>query len=137
MHDIHERIIKELIKKDYNIPLSKLDKIVYIMHKNGCTSVKDWDEINSYLKKYTEKTNERHSLWTFETSIDLYYEYLKEFDKTSAPLKPREDMYNLIWNMKRLKSEKEEQSFEEERHMAFQIHDEYSRNFMEEFYLKN
>ena len=126
----YQSLVKELIKENYNINLCKLKEITYMMDRNECETVEDWDKVEEYVSQYTEKTNERFPNWDNETSFELYYSYLKEFENTGAPVKPIPDMFYLLEGMR--KEKKKEIRYEKESLKVFEdvSKDKYKGQFM-------
>lgn len=101
----NEELIKELIKKDFNIPLNKLEKIDFILTETKSKSIKDWEKVLEYIKWYTDRTIKLEQRdWLTETSFELYYEYLYNFkDIENKDIFPKEDMYYLSEQMKEIR----------------------------------
>lgn len=100
----NQRLIKELIKNDYEIDLNDLKNIDFIMRETKCKTVKDWDKIINYLEEYTEKTkNEGHDYWDINYSFNVYINYLKEFEPIKdKEIFPKEDIHYLTECMREL-----------------------------------
>lgn len=92
-------LIKELIKRNYDIDLEKLDSLVYIIKRTDCKTINDWDKINKYLNKYTKFTQKTEENWTMRLTIDTYVRYLKAFEHTDAELFPETDFFYLADRM--------------------------------------
>lgn len=94
----NQKLIKELIKRDYSINLDELEKIDFILTEFQVNSLEDISPISSYLSWYTDKCKKQgHRWWTDERSLDVLYRYLKEFkDIEGRELLPTDkDIYYL------------------------------------------
>lgn len=98
-------LVKELIKKGYDINLVKLDSIIFIIRETGCKSIEDWDKIQLYLKKYTEETRKTMPLWQEESTFQMYIDYLECFKGFKKDIFPVQDMYQLMRVMEKKKEE--------------------------------
>lgn len=102
-----KELITELIKKDYEIDLNDIDKIDFIMKETGCESEKDWQKVLTYIRWYTRKSRETFPDWGDESSLDVYFRYLKAFkDIPNRQLFPQEDCYYLVEELQNIKKEK-------------------------------
>lgn len=107
MYIRNKSLIIELIKKNYKIDLDDIDKIDFIMKETNCQSEKDWKKILTYIKWYTKKSRETFPDWGDESSLDVYFRYLKAFkDIPGRQLFPQEDCYYLIESLHNIKQEK-------------------------------
>lgn len=94
----NQRLIKELIKRDYDVNLDKLEEIDFILTEFQAHSLEDISPICSYLSWYTDKCKKQgHRWWTDKDSLDILYRYLKEFkDIEGRELLPTDkDIYYL------------------------------------------
>ena len=100
----NQKLIKELIKNDYEINLNNLENIDFIMRETKCKTIEDWDKVINYLEEYTEKTiQEGHDYWTLEYSFSAYLNYLKEFKPIiDKDIFPKEDIHYLTKCMREL-----------------------------------
>lgn len=94
--ETYNNIVKNLI--EMNIDFEQIRQLMYIINRVGIKTTEEWDKVFNYLKKYTERTQECHKDWPFERTVDLYYRYLKTFEKINASLFPKEDMYYIMQN---------------------------------------
>lgn len=95
----NEEVIKELIKADFDIPLSDLEMIDLIISRTETQSISDWEKVLKYLKKYTEWTKELYDFWTFKNTLNSYYRYLKITNHTDADIFPKEDFHYIAERM--------------------------------------
>lgn len=92
----NESLIKELIKKDYNIPLSQIQEIDFVLTKTKITTVEDYDKLINYLNGYTERSAKTLDFWDMKASTEQYLRYVKSMEKVSEFKRfPREDIYFL------------------------------------------
>ena len=100
-----EELLKELLEKKYHLPLSKIDIVDLILSETNCKTIEDCEKVHEYIKWYSKnciKTG--HKNWLDETTVELYYDYLKAFkDINGRELFPKRDMYYLVASLGRLK----------------------------------
>lgn len=110
--ETYNNIVKNLI--EMNIDFEQIRQLMYIINRVGIKSIEEWNEVFNYLKKYTERTQECHEDWPFERTVDLYYRYLKTFERINVSLFPKEDMYYILqefeYNMYFAKDKAKEQA---------------------------
>ena len=103
----NQELIKELIKKNYEINLNEVDRIDFIIKETECKSEEDWKKVLAYIKWYTKKSRETFPDWRDESSLDVYFKYLKAFkDIPNRELFPQEDCYYLVEELNNIKKEK-------------------------------
>lgn len=122
----NENLIKELIKKDFNIPLNKIEEIDFILSETKSQNISDWEKVLEYIEWYTNKTIKlEHEKWVKETSFELYYEYLYNFkDIEDKDIFPKEDIYYLTEQMKKIKFWKEK---EMKKQLLKKVKEEYKK----------
>lgn len=104
----NKKLITELIKKNYEIDLNEIDRIDFIMKETECKSEEDWKKVLTYIKWYTKKSRETFPDWGDESSLDVYFRYLKAFkDIPNRQLFPQEDCYYLVEELSSIKKEKD------------------------------
>ena len=93
----NEDLIKELIKNDYDVPLSKVDIIDFVITETESKTLEDWNRVLEYICWYTKNTREKQfDSWSHEMSFDLYVRYLNAFKEVPGrPVFPEKDMYYL------------------------------------------
>ena len=99
-----EELLNELLEKKYYLQLSKIDIVDLILSETNCETIKDCEKVHEYIQWYSEnciKTG--HKNWLHETTVELYYDYLKAFkDIDGRELFPKRDMYYLVASLGRL-----------------------------------
>ena len=100
----NEELIRELIKKDYKIPLNKIKEINFIFRKAKIKDEKDYKEFLSYLKWYTKKCQQQgHERWTFKDSASVYYRYLLILKNVeNIKIYPTNDIWSITETMDKL-----------------------------------
>ena len=99
-----ENLIKDLIKEDYYLPLSKIEEVDFILTKSQCKTIEDCKKVHEYIEWYTETTIKGgHNGWDNKLSVQMLYDYYKAFDGMEYEIFPKRDMYNLIELMREIK----------------------------------
>lgn len=105
----NEKLIKELIKLDYDISLSSLENIDFVFTKVGIKTVEDYEELLQYLGWYTIKSQEQgHKEWTLDFSKAMYVKYIDCVkDVPDFERFPKKDMYAIVEKMEKIVEENE------------------------------
>lgn len=100
----NEKLLKELIKLDYDISLSSLENIDFVFTKVGIKTVEDYNELLEYLRWYTFKSQEQgHENWTLDFSKAMYVKYIDIVkDVPNFEKFPKHDMYAIVEKMEKI-----------------------------------
>lgn len=93
----NEGLIKNLIKKDYNIPLNLVEEVDFIITDLEIKTEEEWEKVEKYLDWYTKKTQRFEDWWKPEQSLETYHRYLAKFkDVEGRESFPKKDMWYLL-----------------------------------------
>lgn len=94
----NEKLIRELIKRDYEFSLDRIQEVSDIIRIAKIKNLEEWDFLMGYLNEYTQKCINEGFTWNLDYSIDTYAKYLKTFSGVGRKvvLYPNEDIFYLV-----------------------------------------